>query len=524
MNARTPVREDAAAVRHAMTRAARGQGSAVVLSGVDAGEVLTYAALEASSTGWHVVEPLLGGDTREAVAEVVRELGPDSAGLLAGCARPLADLLAGEDPCPQDVAFALLVALDRLATEKPVLLAVHGMQEACPAAVEVLASLADLVPRTRCVLVHARPGEGAAPGGSSGEAADEDPDRVPAALADSEPQAADDVRLTRAVERARERASSRDFGLASARRGIVRSRAGVAALALPDLLAGLAHGAGVEPLRGALLHAALVDSWLATGELHRAAEHRSDLVALSRTDDPAAGIAQHALAELAAAAGDHGKALTGYRAAGGLVHPDQPLPLQWRRGAAIAALHLGRPAEARRLALGDLEAARVVGPPDALAQALRTLAAIDLSPRSSALLEEARAVLDQAWAPRLAAQVDTDLAGQLVLTGGDSVRAVGLLRGAETFAREQRLLPLLQRIQRVLTHLGEQPLAVPQGRAEQLDVVGRQVATLVAAGLSDEEVAGQLMTTVGEVRTELRHALRVLGLRSRARLAAVLAD
>lgn len=528
MNARTLVREEAASVRHAMARAARGQGSALALSCDDASGLLTHVALEASSTGWHVVEMSVDGDTRQGIAKVARELGPGCPGLLDGAARPLADLLAGEQRSHHDLAFALLVALDRLALDRPVLLAVHDIAAASPGTVAVLGRLADLLPRTRCLMLH----EDALPtDGDGGEADDADGPATPPPpagavrlLAGAELEPADDERLTRDLERAREHASSREYGVTAAWRGIVRSRVGLAADALPDLVAGLSHGADDEPLRASMLRAALVDSWLAVGELHQAGKQRGPLTDLSTCDGPAAGIARLALAELAAAAGDHATAATAYRDAADHVHPDQPGLMPWRRGAAVAALHLGRPAEARRLALADVEQARVLGATDHLAQALRTLAAIDLGPRSAELLQEARETLAGSWSPRLAAQLDTDLAGQIVLSRGDTERAVALLRGAEELAVQQRLEPLRLRVQRVLGHLGASIAPTRGSRARRLDVVELQAATLAARGLSDQEVADHLLVPVGEVQAALRHAFRVLGIRARTRLADVLAE
>jgi DNA-binding NarL/FixJ family response regulator len=520
MNARTLEREEGAAVRLAMARTARGHGSAVALTGTDATELLAQAALTASAAGWTTVEvhPVRGG---EPLTDLVAQLTAGHPELLTGTGRPLADWAAGRTRDPHDLAFALLATVDRV--PGPVLLLLHDLGGAGTLTPTVLALLAGQLHRTPCVLVH--------PGWPDDRLRD-----APSPTTDATLLEADDVvgcpprlaegerRFTLALARARSRSSSRDFGLAAAWRGIVRSRAGVCSDALPDLVAGVAHGADDDPLRSSLLGAALVDCRLAVGDLHAAGAHRRELLRLAARTDHAAAVAMHALAELAAASADHVTAFADYTAVGALAGDDHPLPMSWRRGAAISALHLGRPAEARRLAVADLEAARSCTAPDTLAQALRTLAATDPGPRSAVLLEEGREVLAGAWFPRLSAQIDTDLAGLLVLSGRDTSRAVALLRGAERFAAEQRLAPLVRRVQRVLAHLGEAPTEAPLPRAERLGVVERQAAVLAATGLDDVAIAERMMTTVTEAHEAVRQASRVLGVRSRSRLAAALGD
>ena len=76
------------------------------------------------------------------------------------------------------------------------------------------------------------------------------------------------------------------------------------------------------------------------------------------------------------------------------------------------------------------------GSPYAIAVALRTLAATGTGDRRVALLRQARATLDGVPADRLLAQIDTDLAGALVLSqGADTTEALAMLRSCGALRR-----------------------------------------------------------------------------------------
>ncbi|MCW2794010.1 MAG: regulatory protein LuxR, partial [Nocardioides sp.] len=154
------------------------------------------------------------------------------------------------------------------------------------------------------------------------------------------------------------------------------------------------------------------------------------------------------------------------------------------------------------------------------ALALRTLAATDAGGDRVTLLRRARAALAGVRSGRLAAQIDTDLAGLLLLAGDACARAeaLALLRNAEEYAGRQELWPLQSRVRRLLDVLGESPLRVESEALAALTVSERRVARLAAAGLTNRQIAEELVVTVKAVEWHLSHVYRKLGIRSRTRL------
>ena len=153
---------------------------------------------------------------------------------------------------------------------------------------------------------------------------------------------------------------------------------------------------------------------------------------------------------------------------------DDPDLLPWRPAAALAEVRLGHRAQGAALARAHLALSRLAEAPYAVALGLRALAIVDPRGDGIALLREARAVLADVPAARLAAQIETDLAGQLLLTGGPSGQdeALALLRGAEEYAGREELWPLQGRVRRLLDRLGE-PARAGAGRgARHADRVG----------------------------------------------------
>ena len=173
-----------------------------------------------------------------------------------------------------------------------------------------------------------------------------------------------------------------------------------------------------------------------------------------------AAIAHHASGELASALGDPDLALEHFLAVGEQTADDPVSPelLPWRAGAALALLRRGRGREAAELAERHHAEALATGSPYAIAVALRTLAATGTGDRRVELLRKARSTLDGVPADRLLAQIDTDLAGALVLSQrADTTEALAMLRAAERYAGRQELWPLQGRVRRLLDHLGEAP-------------------------------------------------------------------
>jgi DNA-binding CsgD family transcriptional regulator/tetratricopeptide (TPR) repeat protein len=313
---------------------------------------------------------------------------------------------------------------------------------------------------------------------------------------------------------------------ASACRGTIRMRMGMITEAVADLEVAMAQrSTGWNTYLGQAA-AALVECRVARGELDQLAPLHDELEGLSHVPGMTGAYATYALADLAAANGDHERAAQMYAGVGRLVgsRMDNPAILPWRAGESLARIRLGQHREAVALSTENLRRAREFGAPFALAQALRTQSAVDPTGDRVQLLREAMDLLRETQAPRLEAQVATDLAGMLILTQGnaDHGEIVGLLRRAESFAGFQELRPLAERVHRLLERVGEPVKRSVSDAVSALTVSERRVADLAASGLSNRQIAQQLFVTVKAVEWHLSNVYRKLGIRSRTRLPAVL--
>jgi DNA-binding NarL/FixJ family response regulator len=210
-----------------------------------------------------------------------------------------------------------------------------------------------------------------------------------------------------------------------------------------------------------------------------------------------------------------------------MLAPDAPPDrLPWRSGAALSHLRTGDARTAAALAREQVQLAQRSGSPYGMATALRTLAAvaIDTGPDRIQHLLRARAVLSGNRADRLAAQIDTDLAGLLLLTHAPDAeqRALALLRSAEEHAGRQELWPLQGRVRRLLDRLGQQPRKVETEAMAALTASERRVARMAADGLTNRQIASELVVTVKAVEWHLSHVYRKLGISSRTMLAETL--
>jgi DNA-binding NarL/FixJ family response regulator len=159
--------------------------------------------------------------------------------------------------------------------------------------------------------------------------------------------------------------------------------------------------------------------------------------------------------------------------------------------------------------------------PYATALGLRALATVDVHVDRTSTLREARAVLAGTPAARLGAQLDTDLAGLLLLSGRveDAHEALTLLRSVETYAGYEELWPLQSRVRRLLDRMGEPARPVAGEALRTLTTSERRVARLAADGLTNREIALRLVVTVKAVEWHLSRVYRKLGVRSRRALA-----
>lgn len=294
-------------------------------------------------------------------------------------------------------------------------------------------------------------------------------------------------------------------------------------------LTALAGDVEAEPLLTAtdrvLLTAMLVDCRLARGDLAEAMALGDELSPYLELGGADAAVAHHAWGELACSLGDHQPAVEHFLAAGTLTPDDLAADrIPWRAGAALALMHCGQRQRQRQrasdLALEHHQVALRKGSSYAVAQALRTLAAVDAGGQRITLLREARAVLADVGAGRLLAQVETDLAGLLMLSPADDTdaEALQLLRSAETYSGRQRLWPLLGRVRRLLDRLGQPARRVDAEALAALTAAERRVAILAVEGLTNREIAAQLVVSVKAVEWHLSNTYRKLGIRSRANL------
>jgi ATP/maltotriose-dependent transcriptional regulator MalT len=318
-------------------------------------------------------------------------------------------------------------------------------------------------------------------------------------------------------------------GVPSLDSAISRVRAGSLSEGLEQLLALHAtHGPDssepLPPVELATLLAALIDCRLARGDLASAMTLGEELTPLLSGTGLAAALAHQAKGEVNAALGDAESAVSHFVMAGQLAPDADVDTLPWRAGAALAQLRNKDARAAGLLAHEHVALAKQGGSPYAMAGALRTLAAVDAGPDRIQHLLRARAVLAGTEAERLAAQIDTDLAGLLLLTHNPDAheRALALLRSAEDHAGRQELWPLQGRVRRLLDRLGEQPRKVQTEAMAALTASERRVARMAADGLTNRQIANELVVTVKAVEWHLSHVYRKLGISSRGALAGAL--
>jgi DNA-binding CsgD family transcriptional regulator len=286
------------------------------------------------------------------------------------------------------------------------------------------------------------------------------------------------------------------------------------------------HGDGLDdPGRVSLALTGLLAK-LALGDLRGAATYSRDLTNLMRVRGVVGATASFGLGEFAAARGYSDQAVSYYERAGEeLASTRTHVSLPWRSGLARVVAGHGQIARATALVEAELAEARSRAAACAVAAALRTHCATGRTPYRDALLDEALELLHGSGAARLDAQIRTDLAAWiLLLHPEESERAVDLLRGAEKYARQEELNPLLSRIRWLLERLGEAPDGELPGRLAELSAAERRVAQLVVVGKRNREVAAELGVSVKSVEWHVSHILRKLSITSRTELADALAQ
>lgn len=275
-----------------------------------------------------------------------------------------------------------------------------------------------------------------------------------------------------------------------------------------------------------VLHLAPVDQVAVLAlslECHLAQGDLTPAVALGRELATVVGagsaVALCARGELTSALDDPEAAADLFLAAGQIGADDVRPILPWRSGAALALLRVGRRREAVELAHAHHAFSQVNGTGDDVALALRTLATTESDGQHQARLREARALLTFSESERLRAQIDTDLAGLLLLDGAVE-EATTMLRTVEIYAGRQNLWPLQSRVRRLLERMGETPRRMEAEALAILTVAERRVALLALDGLTNRDIAALLAVSVKAVEAHLSKVYRKLGISSRGALAA----
>lgn len=311
---------------------------------------------------------------------------------------------------------------------------------------------------------------------------------------------------------------------ASLARSFSLARGGQVTLALAELDRVRSNpDAVLSDLDRAAMLTTTIDCRLARGDLPEAQALGEQLGRYLDLPGLAGATAHYGRGELSAATGDDDLAAGHFTRISRLLSGpgDDPDLLPWRAAAALAAVRLGHRGEGVALAREHLALADAAGSPYAIALGLRALATVDAHADRTSLLRQALETLDGVSAARLVAQLQTDLAGLLLLTGSpdSSATALALLREAEGYAGREGLWPLQGRVRRLLTRLDQAPRPAHREVLAALTSSEQRVARLAADGLTNREIARELMVTAKAIEWHLSRVYRKLGIRSRTGLA-----
>ena len=274
-------------------------------------------------------------------------------------------------------------------------------------------------------------------------------------------------------------------------------------------------------LECAIYYSELAECRLARGEIATARSLQVALAPLLLDKDLPGALACVSWGEVCAAVGDHDGALAHFEAAGEIAGADSTIA--WWAGAAMALARTQRVREAAEVARTARVRAQAAGSAYHVALAMRTSAAVDSGIDRHSLLRDARRVIGDIPAARLAAQIDTDLAALLLLTSDEAhgVEAIMLLRSAEEYALSEQLRPLASRVARLIERAGESPgpMLTQIAATSTLTRAETRVASLAAVGLSNREIAAHLSVSVKAIEGHLSNVYRKLSITSRKGLA-----
>jgi ATP/maltotriose-dependent transcriptional regulator MalT len=326
--------------------------------------------------------------------------------------------------------------------------------------------------------------------------------------------------LTAAVQEAQTRGSVLGFATASHGRAMAILKRG----RLLDAALDARHALAVERdgwrlgLGGARV--VLAHTLIERGDLDAAKRHLDTAEATTTETDPFRLWLLSARGRLTLFSGDADRALEYFSACGELATRAgvlNPAVLSWRADAGLATAVIGDWSEAERLIESDLALATKFGEAGAIGRALRALGAIrDPGPALEAFEAAVEKLQDsQAALERAGALVDF---GAALRRSGRRRDAREPLRAGLELAERCGAQVLVARARREANVAGARPRRTAMHGKEALTARERQVATLAAEGLSNREIAEQLVVTVKTVEWHLKNSFLKLGVTARTQL------
>jgi DNA-binding CsgD family transcriptional regulator len=194
-----------------------------------------------------------------------------------------------------------------------------------------------------------------------------------------------------------------------------------------------------------------------------------------------------------------------------------PGVLAWRSQAALA-LRGEDPEQAARLAREELELARSFGARRALGVALQAGALTGAQHERLGLLREAVTTLEDSPARLEYARALVHLGAELRREGKHS-EARRVLESGMDGAHACGATALAQRAREELRASGARPRRLALSGVDALTGAERRVAELAARGLTNRQIAQELLVSVATVETHLRHVFQKLDIGSRRELA-----
>ena len=198
-----------------------------------------------------------------------------------------------------------------------------------------------------------------------------------------------------------------------------------------------------------------------------------------------------------------------------------PASTHWRSTAALAYVAVGDRATAQELVAEELERARAAAAPRALGIALRAAGIVVGGEEGTGLLRESVDVLAESDA-RLEHARALESLGAARRRAGCRREAQELLREALDLADRCGAVALATRAREEAVAAGARPRRTRLTGAEALTASERRVARMAAEGMTNREIAQELIVTQKAVERHLSSAYGKLGISSRRELPEVL--